>query len=83
MSQNEIYIILKSKRLSNIDTWYSQSMISKMILEGHITMTTIGSPDKASVSKELKRLYDWGILERCYIKGTFYYRLKKKMLEGG
>lgn len=81
MSQNEIYTILKNKRLSGDDRFFCQSQISKIILEGKINDVFIGSYNIDTVNRDLKRLHDFGMLEKNTIKGIKHYRLKKLLLE--
>ena len=83
MSQNEVYEILKDKRLSGDDRFFNQQQISKSIIEGVVARRFVGSASVEIISKDLKRLHHWGIIEKCNIKGTTHYRIKKKLLEEG
>ena len=80
MSQNEVYKLLKDKRLSGNHNYFCQSQISKFILEGKFNDTFTGSCDVTCINRDLKILHRWGILEKCNIKGTTHYRIKLKCL---
>lgn len=76
MGQQEIYEILKNKRLSGDDRYFSVLQLRKYVLDN--PSDTI-SP--AYVSKAVNRLYLWGIIERKKCKNFHAYRFKKSILE--
>lgn len=81
MSQNEIYSILKNKRLSGDDRFFSQAQITSLILDGKISNDLVGSHTSQCVNRDLNRLHSFGLLEKCSVKGISHYRLKKKLIE--
>lgn len=81
MSQNEVYEILKDKRLSGDDRFFNQQQISKYVLDGVLSKRFVGSASVEIINKDLKRLHQWGIVEKCNIKNATHYRIKKKLLE--
>lgn len=72
MGQQEVYELLKNKRLSGDDRFFSIAEIRRMVIEQHSNTNSV-----ENVSRSLERLWFWGILE----KRNYTYRLKKGVLE--
>lgn len=81
MSQNEVYDILKNKRLMNDDNYFSQSKISKLVIDGHLVGKYVGSCDNEVIKRDCKRLLKVGILEACKKDNELCFRVRKKVLE--
>ena len=80
MSQMEVYEVLRNKRLSGIDKFFSQSQISSMILDGQIVGKFVGTADQKNISRDLRRLHAFGILDQTTVKGEKVFRIKSKIL---
>lgn len=76
MGQQEVYELLKNKRLSGDDRYFNVAQIRRM---------SIDFPDDnnstLTIRKSLDRLNYWGIVERKTITGIYHYRFKKSVLD--
>lgn len=76
MGQHEIYELLKNKRLSGDDAFYSVSQIRKFILDNADDTNSV-----ENVSRVVNRLHYWSILDRRTFEGVYKYRVKKNIFE--
>jgi hypothetical protein len=72
MGQQEVYELLKNKRLSGDDRYFSIKDIRRMVLDSHSNTNSV-----ETVARSLDRLYHWGLLE----KKLYTFRLRKSSLE--
>lgn len=72
MGQQEVYDLLKNKRLSGEDRFFSIADVRKMALNCKSDTNSL-----ETISKSLARLHFWGLLERK----NFCYRFKKSRNE--
>jgi hypothetical protein len=72
MGQQEVYELLKNRRLSGDDRYFTIREIKGMLLDKD--SETNGIP---YVSRALERLWYWGIVE----KKNYAFRLRKSVLE--
>jgi hypothetical protein len=72
MGQQEVYELLKNKRLSGDDRYFSIKDIRRMVLDSHSNTNSV-----ETVARSLERLYNWGLLE----KKLYTFRLRKSALE--
>ena len=72
MGQQEVYEILKNKRLSGDDRYFSIADVRKIIINNPSDTNSV-----ETVSRSLERLWYWGLLERKH----YTYRFKKSRLD--
>jgi len=68
MGQQEVFELLKNKRLSGDDSFYSIADIRKMVMSNPSDTNSV-----ETVSRSIHRLYFWGLLDRK----NFEFRFKK------
>ena len=71
MGQQEVYELLKNRRLSGDDRFFSIKEVRKMVIESHSNTNSV-----ETVSRSLERLWYWGLIE----KRQYTYRFKKSVL---
>lgn len=81
MAQMEVYELLKNKRLSGIDAYFSIAKICKMLLELKMRDLIVGSYDNRCISRDVNNLHRIGILEKRKIDGVECFRIRLKVLE--
>ena len=74
MGQQEVYELLKHRRLSGDSRYFSVVDIRKMVIDSRSDTSSV-----ETVSKSLNRLWCWGLLERK----NHTYRFRKGVLEQG
>lgn len=72
MSQSEIFELLKNRRLSGDENYFSSEQIRKMLIDKKISMY------KHRVSSGLTNLGRWGFLEVKVEPKKVCYRLRKQ-----
>lgn len=72
MGQQEVYELLKNKRLSGDDRYFSVKEVRIMVMDSHSATNSL-----ENVSRSLERLWFWGLIE----KKDYKFRLNKKALE--
>lgn len=78
MGQQEVYEILKNKRLAGHEDFYSVSQIRKFCIEKNDGITSV-----ENTGRVVRRLNRWGILDKRTIDDVEKYRFKKKLFEDG
>lgn len=72
MGQQEVYELLKNKRLSGDDRFFSISDVRKIAMSNHSDTNSL-----ETISRSLGRLHFWGLLERK----NYCYRFRKSKYE--
>ena len=72
MGQQEVYEILKNKRLSGEDRFFTIADVRKIAMNNKSDTNSL-----ETISRSLSRLYFWGLLERK----NYCYRFKKSKCE--
>ena len=72
MGQQEVYELLKNKRLSSDDSFFSIADVRKMAMSNKSDTNSL-----ETISRSLSRLHFWGLLERK----NYCYRFKKSKFD--
>ena len=81
MSQIEICNVLKNKMMSGDNRYFSAVDVTKMLMDEKQAGKAIGTLDRDTIKKQLKRLTAWGILKARKIDGATHYMYKKSRLD--
>lgn len=81
MAQMEVYELLKNKRLSNNDSYFSIAQICRMLLELKIMDKIVGSYDNRCISRDVNNLHRIGILEKRKLNSVDCFRIRLKVLD--